>query len=382
MLSRGQHAVLQQCLIPTWTSRSQCLNHLVKSLHQLSNRTACTGCHRDRILLLRQNPWSPRVDNYLKNARGFCSTKNWTQTCTKQHHLLQSREAFQIQGIFHKPLKAAVFLRPLSSESDPGQSASFKIDITEEGLLVDDVAKELDAEGAGEIKTSPRNGSKRHGSLTESLVSVGKLVPDKIVNLLDEEGESLGSLHRAEAIKQSQKTGLKLVLVNSKTKPYPTYRLMTGKQLHQEQMVHREKAKNASAQTQIKEVRLSGNIEKHDLEVKRKHLQGWLKEGESHVHVRVTVMGGGKGVKKITKEQQMAVVHQLMNGVEDRVTFASKPRDIGREGMNLSVVLRPMSAKEKAKRVKQKNAEESLKLKQAAEDSREEERVQDEKVDS
>ena len=80
---------------------------------------------------------------------------------------------------------------------------------------------------------------------------------------------------------------------------------MTGKQLHQEQMVHREKAKNASAQTQIKEVRLSGNIEKHDLEVKRKHLQGWLKEGESHVHVRVTVMGGGKGVKKITKEQQV-----------------------------------------------------------------------------
>ena len=76
----------------------------------------------------------------------------------------------------------------------------------------------------------------------------------------------------------------------------------------------------------------------------------------------------------------MAVVHQLMNGIEDRVTFASKPRDIGREGMNLSVVLRPMSAKEKANRVKQKNAEESLK--QAAGDSREEAKVQDEKVDS
>ncbi len=55
-------------------------------------------------------------------------------------------------------------------------------------------------------------------------MSVGRLVPDRIVNLLDQEGESLGSLHRAEAIKQSQKTGLKLVLVNSKTKPYPTYR--------------------------------------------------------------------------------------------------------------------------------------------------------------
>ena len=68
----------------------------------------------------------------------------------------------------------------------------------------------------------------------------------------------------------------------------------------------------------------------------------------------------------------MAVVHQVMSGMEDRVTFANKPRDFGKDGMNLSVVLRPMSAKEKTTMVRQKNIEESMKQTKAVGNSSEE----------
>ena len=111
---------------------------------------------------------------------------------------------------------------------------------------------------------------------------------------------------------------------------------MTGKHLHEEQMLLREKLRKTSAPTQVKEVRLSGNIAKHDLEVKQRHVQGWLKEGETHVHVRVTVMGKGKGQKKITKEQQVReMLFWKQSGY--RLTwilciqvYESKPRLVGK----------------------------------------------------
>ncbi|XP_038055267.1 translation initiation factor IF-3, mitochondrial-like [Patiria miniata] len=271
------------------------------------------------------------------------------------------------------PTSVTLSLRSLTSDADSDKLLDqVHVDAVESDSF-EEVAKELDAERTGSTSSrkAKRNSSNNiKASLSkDSMKSVGKLVPDRIVHLLDEAGESLGSLHRTEAIKRSQETGLKLVLINQNTKPYPTYRLMTGQQLHQEQMLLREKLKAKSAPTQVKEARLSGNIEKHDLEVKRRHLQDWFREGGAQVHVRVTVTGTGKHQKPVTKEQQLAVIHQLMAGLEDRVMFASKPRDVGKDGMNLTVTLRRMSAKEKTALVKQKNKEESLNQ-QRATDSR------------
>ncbi|XP_022091539.1 translation initiation factor IF-3, mitochondrial-like [Acanthaster planci] len=263
-------------------------------------------------------------------------------------------------SIFTKPTsmtKTAVFLRSLSSESGSDTPLD-QIDSLEEDSF-EEVAKELDAEGTGPRRSW--KGKSSSDSLKDTMKSVGRLVPDKIVTLLDEAGVSLGPLHRKEAIKRSQEARLKLVLINPNSKPYPTYRLMTGQQLHQEQMSLREKLKAKSAPTQVKEVRLSGNIEKHDLEVKRRHMHDWFEEGGAQVHVKVTLMGARKRQKPVSKEQQLVIIGQLMSGLEDRVTFASKPREVGKDGMNLTVTLRPMSAKEKAALVKQKNKDESMK---------------------
>lgn len=75
-----------------------------------------------------------------------------------------------------------------------------------------------------------------------TISSVGRKIHQRHLLLLDEEGENLGAMHRADALRLMDDKGLKLVPVNEHAEP-PVYRLMSGKQIHEEQMKLREKQK-------------------------------------------------------------------------------------------------------------------------------------------
>lgn len=72
--------------------------------------------------------------------------------------------------------------------------------------------------------------------------SVGRRIPDRILHLINQDGESLGNMHRAEALKLMDQHDLKLVLLRANAEP-PVYRLMTGQQIHEEQLKRAEKKK-------------------------------------------------------------------------------------------------------------------------------------------
>lgn len=77
--------------------------------------------------------------------------------------------------------------------------------------------------------------------------SVGRKINQRHIRLLGEEGEELGTLHRAEVIRMMDETGLKLVAVNDNSDP-PLYRLMRGKQIHEEQLRLRELQKDKTGE--------------------------------------------------------------------------------------------------------------------------------------
>lgn len=79
-------------------------------------------------------------------------------------------------------------------------------------------------------------------SRTTTISSVGRKIHHRYLLLLDEEGENLGTMHRADVLRLMDVKGLKLVPVNENAEP-PVYRLMSGKQIHEEQMKLREKQK-------------------------------------------------------------------------------------------------------------------------------------------
>lgn len=72
--------------------------------------------------------------------------------------------------------------------------------------------------------------------------SVGRRIPYRILHVINQDGESLGNMHRAEALKLMDQHDLKLVLLRENAEP-PVYRLMTGQQIHEEQLKRAEKKK-------------------------------------------------------------------------------------------------------------------------------------------
>ncbi|NXX80685.1 IF3M factor, partial [Urocolius indicus] len=116
--------------------------------------------------------------------------------------------------------------------------------------------------------------------------SVGRRIPYRILHVISQDGESLGNMHRAEALKLMDKHDLKLVLLQENVEP-PVYRLMTGQQIHEEQMKRAEKKKaSPKAGTYVKELSFSSSIAKNDLETKTKQIAQWI---EKKCHVKVTI---------------------------------------------------------------------------------------------
>ncbi|KAK3509424.1 hypothetical protein QTP70_034181 [Hemibagrus guttatus] len=171
-----------------------------------------------------------------------------------------------------------------------------------------------------------------------TISSVGRKIYQRHLVLLDEEGESLGNVHRADALRLMDEKGLKLVPVDEKAEP-PVYRLMSGKQIHEEQMKLREKQKTkATGVVQVKDLTLSSDITLHDLDTKLKQVTTWL---EKKHHVRLTL--------KPRRVQSVQALDSILDEMVGRITaplgFVNKPKLI-REGRAASCVLRPPSAKE------------------------------------
>lgn len=188
-------------------------------------------------------------------------------------------------------------------------------------------------------KQDPRAGS--------TLSHVGHKIPQRLIQVISETGEDLGSMHRASVIRTMDEQGLKLVLLDADKDP-PVYKFMTGKQIYQEQLKQREKQKAKPAAVQVKELTFSSGIATHDLSTKLKQVESWL---EKKHHVRITLRSGrnNAGVNLNTTLEEMVKQMEVMVG------FVSPPQVI-RDGRAAVCIVRPPSAKEIAKKGKDSNA--------------------------
>ncbi|CAJ1078344.1 translation initiation factor IF-3%2C mitochondrial [Xyrichtys novacula] len=169
--------------------------------------------------------------------------------------------------------------------------------------------------------------------------SVGRKIPHRQIQVISDTGENMGTMHRADVIRIMDDKGLKLVLLSDQEDP-PVYRLMSGKQIHEEQLKQREKQKGKAAPVQLKELNLSSTIAAHDLSTKLKQVEGLL---EKKHHVRITLKSGrGRPIDDLEKN-----LEQIVQQMEVLVGFVSQPKAI-KDGKAAMCILRPPSAKELA----------------------------------
>uniref|UniRef100_A0A3P8SAM7 Mitochondrial translational initiation factor 3 n=1 Tax=Amphiprion percula TaxID=161767 RepID=A0A3P8SAM7_AMPPE len=196
------------------------------------------------------------------------------------------------------------------------------------------------AEETAEETPAPKKKKKDPGA-RNSISSVGRKIPYRQIQVISEAGENLGTMHRADVIRMMDEEGLKLVLLSENKDP-PVYRLMSGKQIHEEQMTLREKKKAKAAPVQVKELTFSCGIASHDLSTKLKQAESWL---EKKHHVKITLRSGRAPAVNLD-----TTLEEMVKQMEVIVGFVAKPKVV-RDGRAATCILRPPSAKE----LKEKN---------------------------
>lgn len=180
-----------------------------------------------------------------------------------------------------------------------------------------------------------------------TISSVGRKIGQRHIHLIGADGEDLGVKHRADVIRLLDQTDLKLVAVNDSCDP-PVYKLMKGKEIHEEQLKLREKQKDKKGVVQSKELNFSSDISLHDLDNKLRQIVSWL---EKNNHVKLTIRAGTNSETPLDK-----ILTQMVEKISVPVAFVSNPTLI-RGGRASMCIFRLASAKEQQKKTLKKKAD-------------------------
>ncbi|MBK5221144.1 MAG: translation initiation factor IF-3 [Thermoleophilia bacterium] len=158
------------------------------------------------------------------------------------------------------------------------------------------------------------------------------------VRLIGADGEQLGIVEIAEALKRAQDADLDLVEVAPGNKP-PVTRLLDYSKYKYEQEQKQKQARKHQQQVNIREIKLRPKIASHDYETKKGHVERFLKH---HDKVKVTIMFRGR--EQAHPERGRALLQKLFEDLGGMAVVESAPLQ---EGRNMSMLLAP--SKEVAK---------------------------------
>jgi translation initiation factor IF-3 len=152
------------------------------------------------------------------------------------------------------------------------------------------------------------------------------------VRLIGADGEQLGIVDTAEALKRAQDADLDLVEVAPNSKP-PVTRLLDYSKYKYEQEQKQKQARKHQQQVNIREIKLRPKIASHDYDTKKGHVERFLKH---HDKVKVTIMFRGR--EQAHPERGRALLQKLFEDLGGIAVIESAPLQ---EGRNMSMLLAP-----------------------------------------
>ncbi|HHT88087.1 MAG TPA: translation initiation factor IF-3 [Clostridiales bacterium] len=159
---------------------------------------------------------------------------------------------------------------------------------------------------------------------------INEQIRDKEVRLISEEGEQLGIVSVKEAIKLAKEANLDLVKIAPSAKPPVCKIIDYGK--YKYEMTRKEKeARKKQKVTEVKEIRLSPNIDSNDLNTKANMARKFLKKGDK---VKVTLRFRGREMAHTSSSK--VILDNFYAKLED-VAVVEKPAKL--EGRNMTMFL-------------------------------------------
>lgn len=165
---------------------------------------------------------------------------------------------------------------------------------------------------------------------TISELMINEQIKDKEVRLIGENGDQLGIMPAREALKLAQEAELDLVKIAPTAKPPVCKIIDYGK--YKYELVRKEKeAKKKQKTVELKEIRLSPNIETNDLNTKINAARKFIAKGNK---VKITLRFRGREMAHMQSSKH--ILDELAETLSDVAVVEKAPK---LEGRSISMVL-------------------------------------------
>ena len=159
---------------------------------------------------------------------------------------------------------------------------------------------------------------------------INEQIRDREVRLIGEDGEQLGIMSAREAMKIAMEAELDLVKIAPTAKP-PVCKIIDYGKYKYEQTRKEKEAKKKQRTVEIKEVRLSPNIDTNDLNTKVNNAKKFISKGNK---VKVTLRFRGREMAHV--QQSKHILDDFAETLAD-IAVVEKPAKM--EGRAMSMVL-------------------------------------------
>lgn len=159
---------------------------------------------------------------------------------------------------------------------------------------------------------------------TISELFINEQIRDKEVRVIGEQGEQLGVMDITEARRLADEAGVDLVKIAPNAKP-PVCRIVDYGKFKYEQTRKEKEAKKKQKVVEIKEIRLSPNIDTNDLNTKTQSARKFLEKGN---RVKVTLRFRGREMAHMAQSKH--ILDDFAEALADCATVDKAPKIEGR----------------------------------------------------
>ena len=159
---------------------------------------------------------------------------------------------------------------------------------------------------------------------------INEQIRAKEVQIIDDGGNKIGPISIHEALDMAYDKKLDLVLVAPNAQP-PVCKLMNYGKYKFEQAKREKEAKKKQKTFEIKEIRITPNIEEHDFGFKCKNARKFIEDGNK---VKITVRFRGRELNYVKLGE--AVLNKFIEELSDVAVTEKKPI---LEGKNMFIIL-------------------------------------------
>ncbi|MBN9565022.1 MAG: translation initiation factor IF-3 [Alphaproteobacteria bacterium] len=161
---------------------------------------------------------------------------------------------------------------------------------------------------------------------------VNQAITSAKVRLVDENGEMVGIVSKAEALQMAEEASLDLVEVSPNADP-PVCKILDYGKYKYEAQKKKAEAKKKQKVIEIKEIKMRPVIDENDYQVKMRNVRRFLEDGDK---VKITMRFRGREMSH--QELGMEILQRIQEELKDSIKIEQTPK---LEGKQIILIMAP-----------------------------------------